>query len=112
MLRLRPMTGFAIHPGVLSGLFQIMYVTVTCLTSLMSGEVRRSRADLRDCGSPVVPVLAERFGNNIAPNRPEHQKCHDKKSRKSKQMCCVFETVHPALIPAAGQLVDTEPVAM
>ena len=112
MLRLGTVTGFTIHPGMLSGLLHIKYVTVTGLTSLMAGKVSRPGANLGDCRSPVMPVLAERFGNDMAPNRPEHQKCDHKQSCKSKQMCCVFESVHPALIPAAGQPVDTEPVAM
>jgi hypothetical protein len=37
---------FAVHPGVLAGLLHIEHVTVTCLTSLVPGEVFLVSGDL------------------------------------------------------------------
>jgi len=84
VLRLRSVTGLAIHMGMLAGLLGVGDVDVTSLTCFMAGKMGRSRSDFSDRGGAIVPVFAEGRRNNVPSNRPEKKKGDNKKRPKAE----------------------------
>jgi hypothetical protein len=76
------MAGFAIHPGMLAGLFQIQNIDVTAFAGLVSGKSYGVVRYVSDGIAAVVPVLTEAFWND---ETPDDQKCHGPHGKDGRQ---------------------------
>lgn len=73
MLRLRSMTGLAIHARVFAVLLLIEDVRMAALAGLMARELDRTRGDFRHCVGAIVPKLSEALWNQKSSNHEEYQ---------------------------------------
>src|SRR5664279_2338081 len=80
---------------MLADLLHIQHVGVACLACVMTGKLHRMRCDLAKGGPAVMAILPKRARNHVPSYHPEREKCDDEKSRKSKQVPCIFEHVEP-----------------
>ncbi len=95
MRRLWPMTCFAVHVRMFADALGGSDVGVAGFACLVPGEMNWACGDLRYRGGPVMAILAKCARNDIAANGPEDKKCNDKERRKTEQVSCVFQEVHP-----------------
>ena len=99
MLRLRPMTGFAVHVRVLAVFLRVQHVYVARFAGFVPGEMNRARGDLADRCSAIVPILPKGTRNDAPANEEKDEKRDNEESCKSKEVSGISHRSHPAEFP-------------
>ena len=93
MLTLRPMTRFATHLGMRSGLLEVGHFGVAGFTGFPAGEERRAVGDVLEGVGAVVAELAEAFGDNQAARDDEDEESDDEYQGDADEMPGVLESI-------------------
>jgi hypothetical protein len=96
VLRERAVTRFTIDACVLACVLGIGDIGMAGCARVVAGKVNRVRGDLANGGGAVMAVLAKAARYHAASYRPKHQKRNHKQARKTEEMSCVFQEIHPA----------------
>ena len=89
-----PVAGLAIDLGVDTVSFGVGYIGVTALAGLVTGVGERTRSDLRQGFTPVVPVPAKAFREESAAQDNKENQAGKENRGHAKQMRDVFERNH------------------
>ncbi len=93
----RPVTGLAIHVRVLAIFFLFEDVGMAGFAGLVPGEVHRPGRDFRQCIAPIVPILAETFGDQKSAEDQKQENACDEDSGQSKKMSRILKNIHGML---------------
>jgi len=78
------MAGLAIHVSMLAFTLCIENVSVAGLAGFMAGKFDRTCRNLGNRISTIVTVLAEAFGDNVAPNDKKDNESENEESCESE----------------------------
>lgn len=81
MLRLRPVTGFAVHPRMLAALLLIENIPMASFTILVPRKPRGTRGHFRHRLGSVMSELAKALGNKESSDYKEYQKTSNEDRR-------------------------------
>jgi hypothetical protein len=100
VLRLRTVTRFAVHMGVLAAAFSLSHVGVAVFTGLVSRKVNRMRGDLRNRSPAIMPVLTKGPGDNQSAKAEERQGSNREEQSQTKEMSRISEDPHQYIPPS------------
>lgn len=91
VFRLRAMANLAMQPGMSAKLLLIYNIGVTGFTDFVTGMGNRTGRDFGDGVTAVMPVLAERFGNDSGAQDNEGDDRDEHDCGEPKKVFDVFE---------------------
>lgn len=90
----RSMAGFAVDARMHSLALYVLNVCVAAYACLVTGICHREGGNLRNGRSPIVSVLSEGLGDDVAANYEKDHKRDYEESRKPEKMSYILKPIH------------------